>query len=325
MTTYQQLAITRFGEPAVLAMQTQPLPALADDLALLDDQVLVKVVYAGVNPIDAKTRAGLGWAAAQNKDKLPWVPGYDIAGEVVASCEAAGRWSAGDRVSGFIGFPLQGGGYSEYVAVPAEQLSLVPASVPLRQAAALPLAGQTAWQALEKAAVNAGDQVLVLAGAGGVGHLAIQLAVARGAKVFASCSAGNADFVRQLGATALDYRQGPLDVQLKDADVLIDLMGGDVGIGALGCVKAGGRVVTVPTITAEQVCKQARQRGLLAEGMLVTPSVMQNDAMMAMLAAGTLRLHIDAVYPLVDGATAHQAIESGHTRGKIVLAVGGDA
>ncbi|MEJ2764082.1 NADP-dependent oxidoreductase [Photobacterium sp. MCCC 1A19761] len=325
METYQQLAITRFGEPAVLAMQTQMLPALADAQVLADDQVLIKVAYAGVNPIDAKTRAGLGWAAAQNKDNLPWVPGYDIAGDVVACGQSVRRWSVGDRVSGFIGFPLQGGGYSEYVVVPAAQLSPVPASTPMRQAAALPLAGQTAWQALEKAAVKAGDQVLVLAGAGGVGHLAIQLAVARGAKVFASCSAGNADFVRQLGATALDYRQGPLDSQLKDADVLIDLMGGDVGTAALGCVKAGGRVVTVPTITAEQVCEQARQRGLQAEGMLVTPSVTQNDAMMAMLAAGTLSLHVDAVYPLADGAQAHQAIESGHTRGKIVLAVGGDA
>lgn len=318
METYQQLAITRFGEPAVLAMQTQTLPALADD------QVLVKVAYAGVNPIDAKTRVGLGWAAAQNKDNLPWVPGYDIAGEVVACGQAVGRWSVGDRVSGFIGFPLQGGGYSEYVVVSADLLSPVPASTSLRQAAALPLAGQTAWQALDKAAVGVGDQVLVLAGAGGVGHLAIQLAVARGAKVFASCSAGNADFVRQLGATALDYRQGPLDAQLKDADVLIDLMGGEVGIGALACLKAGGRVVTVPTLSAEQVCEQARQHGLQAEGMLVSPSVAQNDAMMAMLAAGSLSLHIDVTYPLADGAKAHQAIEGGHTRGKIVLAVGAD-
>lgn len=319
MKTYQQLAITRFGDPAVLAMQHRTLPDLADE------QVLVKVAYAGVNPIDAKTRAGLGWAAAQNQDNLPWVPGYDIAGEVVACGPAVSRWSVGDRVSGFVGFPLQGGGYSEYLAVAAELLSPVPASLPLRQAAALPLAGQTAWQALEKAAVAGGDKVLVLAGAGGVGHLAIQLAAARGAEVYASCSAGNAEFVRQLGATALDYRQGPLGALIQEADVLIDLVGGEVGIGALACVKPGGRVVTVPTITAEQVGEQARQRGLLADGMLVSPSVTQNDAMMTMLADGTLHLHVDAAYPLSEGATAHQMIEGGHTRGKIVLVVSGDA
>ena len=99
-------------------------------------------------------------------------------------------------------------------------------------------------------------------------------------------------------------------------------MGGDIGIAALECVKAGGRVVTIPTITADAVCEQARQQGLEAEGMLVSPSVEQNNAMMAMLEAGQLQLHIAAQYPLSDGAKAHSDIETGHTRGKIVLAVG---
>lgn len=318
MKQCQQLAITRFGEPSVLAMQTTELPSLSDT------QVLVKVAYAGVNPIDAKTRAGLGWAAQQNKDRLPWVPGYDIAGEVVALGRGVTALKAGVRVAGFIGFPLQGGGYSEYVAVEASALSRVAESVPLAKAAALPLAGQTAWQALEKGQVSAGERVLILAGAGGVGHIAVQLAAAKGAEVLASCSQANLDFVSQLGATAVDYHQAPLAEQTGKVDVVIDLVGGETGVAALGCVKAGGRVVTVPTITAEAVCDEARKLGLQAEGMLVSPSVEQNDSMMAMLASGALQLHISAQYPLAEGAKAHQQIEAGRTRGKLVLVVSGD-
>lgn len=318
MKQCQQLAITRFGEPSVLAVQTSALPQPQES------QVLVKVAYAGVNPIDAKTRAGLGWAAQQNKDRLPWVPGYDIAGEVVALGAGVGSLKVGDRVAGFIGFPLQGGGYSEYVAAEAAALSLVADSVALAEAAALPLAGQTAWQALDKGQVSAGKRVLILAGAGGVGHIAVQLAAAKGAEVIASCSQANLDFVSQLGATAVDYCQGPLAGQIGKVDVLIDLMGGETGIAALECVKAGGRVVTVPTITAEAVCEQALQRGLLAEGMLVSPSAQQNNAMMTMLASGSLQLHIDAQYTLAEGSRAHQKIETGRTRGKIVLVMAGE-
>lgn len=316
MNECKQLAIPQFGEPSVLAMQTVEIPQPSAN------QVLVKVAYAGVNPIDAKTRAGLGWAAQQNQDKLPWVPGYDISGEVVARGTEVTSVSPGDLVSGFVGFPLQGGGYSEFILVDAGALSRVePDNVSLIEAAALPLAGQTAWQALDKAKVSDGDQVLILAGAGGVGHIAIQLAVARGASVLASCSADNVDFVSKLGAIALDYRLAPLTEQTGKVDVLIDLMGGETGIAALDCVREGGRVVTVPTITAEAVCERARELGLEAKGMLVTPSVEQNDAMMAMLEVGTLQLYIAAQYGLSDGAEAHRQIESGHTRGKVVLAV----
>jgi len=315
MKQCQQLAITQFGEPSVLAMQTAEVPQPAVN------QVLVKVAYAGVNPIDAKTRAGLGWAAQQNKDNLPWVPGYDIAGEVAALGAGVHSLSVGDTVSGFVGFPLQGGGYSEYVVADANALSLVTEAVPLIEAAALPLAGQTAWQALEKVQVSAGERVLILAGAGGVGHIAIQLAVAKGAEVMATCSSANMAFITSLGGTAIDYCQAPLAEQVDRVDVLIDLMGGDVGIAALDCVKSGGRVVTLPTITADVVCEHARLLGLQAEGMLVSPSVEQNNAMMVMLEAGTLQLHIAARYPLSEGALAHQKIETGRTRGKVVLSV----
>ena len=145
---HKQIAITEFGNAEVLAIQTAATPTP------LAGEVLVEVVYSGVNPIDVKTRAGLGWAAAQNKNNLPWVPGYDIAGHVVLCGEGASRFCEGDKVAGFIGFPVRGGGYSQYVCVPESELSHVPDSVTLEAAAALPLAGQTANQALNKANVT---------------------------------------------------------------------------------------------------------------------------------------------------------------------------
>lgn len=313
--TIQQLAITAFGDADCLQLQSATIPAPEAR------QVLINVAYAGVNPIDAKTRAGLGWAAQQNRDKLPWVPGYDIAGVIAAVGEEVTEWREGQRVCGFIGFPLQGGGYSEQVLAEADSLSRVPASVSLAEAAALPLAGQTAWQALEKASVQAGERVLILAGAGGVGHLAIQLACRKGAEVVASCSAANLAYLTSLGAQAVDYQKGELASQLQAVDVLIDLVGGDIGMAALSCVKPGGRVVTVPTITAESVTAAAKVTGLHAQGMLVSPSVAQNDQMLAMMAEGALTVLIADQFPLAQGAEAHRQIETGRTRGKIVLAM----
>ncbi|KDM92603.1 NADP-dependent oxidoreductase [Photobacterium galatheae] len=315
--TCQQLAISAFGDANCLQLQS------ATSSAPQGSQVLVAVAYAGVNPIDAKTRAGLGWAAQQNKDKLPWVPGYDIAGTVLAVGEDVTQWTVGQRVCGFIGFPLDGGAYSEQIVVDAHCLSEVPDVVTLEQAAALPLAGQTAWQALEKASVRPKDRVLILAGAGGVGHLAVQLAHAKGANVLATCSAENLAFVASLGAEAVDYQAGDLKTQIQPVDVLIDLVGGEVGIAALACVKPGGRVVTVPTITAEAVNASAKVAGLHAQGMLVSPSVAQNEQMLAMLANGELKIHIAAQFPLSRGADAHRQIETGRTRGKVVLMMQG--
>ncbi|KKC98037.1 NADP-dependent oxidoreductase [Photobacterium halotolerans] len=313
--TIQQLAITAFGDADCLQLQSATIPAPEAR------QVLINVAYAGVNPIDAKTRAGLGWAAQQNRDKLPWVPGYDIAGVIAAVGEEVTEWREGQRVCGFIGFPLQGGGYSEQVLADADSLSRVPDSVSLAEAAALPLAGQTAWQALEKASVQAGERVLILAGAGGVGHLAIQLACRKGAEVVASCSAANLAYLTSLGAQAVDYQKGELASQLQAVDVLIDLVGGDIGMAALSCVKPGGRVVTVPTITAENVTAAAKVTGLHAQGMLVSPSVAQNDQMLAMMAEGALTVLIADQFPLAQGAEAHRQIETGRTRGKVVLAM----
>ncbi|MDW6001775.1 NADP-dependent oxidoreductase [Vibrio mangrovi] len=309
----KQIAITRFGDEDVLAIQSNSIPEPGAG------EVLVKVAFAGINPIDVKTRSGLGWAADQNKDKLPWVPGYDISGTVVRCGEEAVRFQVADQVAGFIGFPLKGGGYSQYISVPESELSYVPPSVTLEAAAVLPLAGQTAVQALNKAQVKEGDRVLILAGAGGVGHLAVQIAVAAKAEVYTTCSEENLDYLATLGAHAINYNFAPVSERLEDVDVLIDLVGGQTALDALKCLRDQATVVTVPTITAEMICEKAKLLGFHAMGMLVDPDPEQLDTMLYMVGVGLLKTEIQHVYPMNEVQEAHRQVATGHTRGKILL------
>ncbi|ARR43507.1 NADPH:quinone reductase [Vibrio campbellii] len=310
---HKQIAITEFGNVEVLAIQTASTPTPQAG------EILVKVAYSGVNPIDVKTRAGLGWAAAQNKDNLPWVPGYDISGKVESCGERTSRFNEGDEVAGFIGFPVRGGGYSQYVCVPESELSHVPNTVTLEAAAALPLAGQTAAQALSKANVTEGDRVLILAGAGGVGHIAVQIAVATKAEVFTTCSERNLDYLATLGAHVVNYQFAPVSERVEDVDVLIDLVGGDAALDALKCLTDNARVITVPTITAELICEKAKLLGFEASGMLVEPEREQLDTLLYMVGVGLLKTEIQQVYPMNEVVEAHKQVESGRTRGKVLL------
>ncbi|MGC9402468.1 NADP-dependent oxidoreductase [Vibrio genomosp. F10] len=309
----KQIAITRFGGAEVLATITSQVPEPQPG------EVVIKVAFAGVNPIDVKTRAGLGWAAAENKDNLPWVPGYDIAGKVTALGEGASRFKEGATVAGFIGFPLRGGGYSQYISVPESELSLVPDAVTFEAAAVLPLAGQTAAQALNKAEVAEGDRVLILAGAGGVGHIAVQIAVAAKAEVFTTCSEANLDYLATLGAHAINYEFAPVSERVEEVDVLIDLVGGDAALDALKCLKDGARVVTVPTLSAELICEKAQLLGFKATGMLVDPNPEQLDTMLYMVSVGLLKTEVQQIFPYTQAQDAHLQVETGRTRGKVLL------
>mgnify|MGYP000152977166 CR=1 FL=1 len=309
----KQIAITEFGDVGVLAVQSSQMPEPKAG------EVLVKVAFSGVNPIDVKTRAGLGWAAAQNKDNLPWVPGYDISGQVVRCGEEANRFTVGENVAGFVGFPLQGGGYSQYICVSEEALSAVPDAVMLEAAAALPLAGQTAAQAINKSGLQEGERVLILAGAGGVGHLAVQIAVAAKAEVFTTCSEDNLDYMATLGAHAINYHFAPASERVSDVDVLIDLVGGDTALDALKCLKDAARVITIPTLSAELICEKAKLLGFEASGMLVEPNPAQLDTMLYMVSVGILKTEIQQVFPMTEVKEAHTQIETGHTRGKVLL------
>lgn len=313
-----QLQITAFGDPSVLKLNPSQgkVPA--------EGEVRVRICFAGVNPIDAKTRAGLGWAAAQNKDKLPWTPGYDVAGVIEKVGPGVTSLAEGDQVCGMVGFPLAGGAYADSTVVSAEALVKLD-GISLKQGAALPLAGLTAWQGLfEHGALKAGQRVLILAGAGGVGHLAVQFASAYGAEVVATASRDNHGFLHGLGAGHLvDYHDADWVAQILaqggQVDLVLDLVGGESGKAALACVKPGGRLVTVPTITAQQIKDAAVDAGIEVLGMLVHPDSKQLAQMLILLRQGDVHITVGGEFALAEGALAHQVIEQGHVRGKLVL------
>ncbi|MBD1576074.1 NADP-dependent oxidoreductase [Vibrio sp. S11_S32] len=313
MSSNTQIIINQFGDAELLAFQQseQPQPQAGE--------VLVKVAFAAVNPIDVKTRAGLGWAAQHNKNNLPWVPGYDVSGSIVKQGAGCLKFNLNDNVSGFIGFPLRAGGYSQYVCVPESELALMPEDISLESAAAIPLAGQTAAQALEKAKIQPKEKILILAGAGGVGHIATQIAVAAKTQVYATCGTDNIDYVTALGATAIDYTQPDWQKNLNDVDVLIDLVGGEQAIDALCCLRPGSRVVTVPTITSSFVCEKANELGLIGMGMLVEPDITQLEELLHLISAGMIKIKIEKIFPYQDVVQAHHKVEQGHARGKILL------
>ncbi|WP_068977416.1 MULTISPECIES: NADP-dependent oxidoreductase [Aeromonas] len=312
-----QLQITAFGDPSVLKLN----PSL--DKVPADGEVRVRICFAGVNPIDAKTRAGLGWAAAQNKDNLPWTPGYDLSGVVEKLGPGVTSLVEGDRVCGMVGFPLSAGGYGESVVASESELVKLD-GVSLQQGAALPLAGLTAWQGLlEHGALQRGQRVLILAGAGGVGHLAVQFAAAYGAHVVATASGDNHSFLHSLGASRIvDYHQAEWCAEViadGQFDLVLDLVGGESGKAALACVKSGGRLVTVPTITAQLIKDAGVAAGIEVVGMLVHPDQQQLGQMLLLLRQGDVKVTLAGEFPLAEGALAHQAIEGGHVRGKLLL------
>lgn len=308
-----QLQITRFGGVDVLQLTEKQLPPPADD------QVLLEVLFASVNPVDAKTRAGLGWAAQKFKDELPWTPGFDVAGIVQATGEGVTTLQVGDRVCGMT---FAGGSYASSVLVNASDLLPVPAKMTHAQAAALPLAGLTAWQGLfEHGQLQSGETVLISAAAGGVGHIAVQLAKQAGATVIATASEANHDFLLTLGADkVVDYHdEAAMSALAGQIDLVFDLVGFDSGLAALALLKAGGRQVTVPTVAVPAIKEVAETQGKNVTGMLVHPDTESLAKLLALCAAGKLQVHVSRIYPLADGAKAHQAIESGRTRGKLLL------
>lgn len=292
-------------------------------------EVRVRVTGAGLNPIDWKTRRGLGFVARQIEEKLPWTPGYDISGMVVAVGEGpaetpgpeAKPWAIGDRVCGLIGFPTAGGGYAEQVVVAATSLCRVPENADLVRMGALPLAGLTAWQGLfEHGRLQPGAKILIHAGAGGVGHLAVQLAKTVDAHVIATGSDENADFLAALGADEIiDYQNEDFLEACYGLDLVLDLVGGEVGKRSLQCLGKDGILVTVPTNTAAEIKAEADRLGLQAVNYTVRPDNEQLETLLAAVAAGDLQVHIEAEYPLRDAAAAQRRLEDGHVRGKLLL------
>ncbi|MDX1816426.1 MAG: NADP-dependent oxidoreductase [Marinobacter sp.] len=305
----------QFGEPDVLQVVSSPVPEPGDG------RVLIRVHGAGLNPIDWKTRKGLGFAARQIEGSLPWTPGYDVAGEVVEVGSGVTTFVPGDRVMGMVGFPVDGGGYSEFALASADELAIVPEELDLVQAGGVPLAALTAWQGLfETGSLESGQKILIHAGAGGVGHFAVQFALERGAHVIATASARNRDFLAELGVhEVIDYHETDFVDECYGLDMVLDLMGGEIGKRSLHTLGEQGVLVTIPTVTADDIISEAERMGLRAHGMTVRPDVFPLEEIAELIEDGDVRVHVDQQFALDDVRSAHETLEGGHVRGKLVL------
>jgi NADPH:quinone reductase-like Zn-dependent oxidoreductase len=282
--------------------------------------VLVRIDAVGINPVDWKTRRYGGNPRAVGKP--PFILGWDIAGVVEETADRVTRFAVGDRVFGMPWFPRLARGYAAYVTSPTRQLARIPTALTFIEAAGLPLAGLTAWQALvDIARVGEGDRVLIHAAAGGVGHLAVQIAKARGAHVIGTARAAKHDFLRELGVDEpIDYTTTPWERTLSDLDLVLDPIGtDDYGLRSLETLREGGLLIVLPSGVPEAVAAAAREQSKRASGIQVEPDYCGLEALAALADEGKLSVAIDETFPLAQASEAHQRLEDGRAKGKIVL------
>ncbi len=312
--TMKAVRIHEYGGPEVVRLEEAPRPEPGAG------EVLVRVRAAGVNPVDWKTRSGSGMVRKFEGDPLPFVLGWDVSGVVEEVGDGVSRFSPGDEVCGLVRFPQPGETYAEYVSAPADQLAAKPSALSDAEAGALPMVALTAWQALiEAAGLEEGQTVLVHAGAGGVGHMAVQLAGWKGARVVATASARNTDFLTSLGVEqVVDYTATPFEEAVSDVDVVLDSIGGDVFDRSLEVLNPGGTIVS---LRERQPKERAGHRNVRAMYVLVRPEGSQLGELTELADAGHLDVVVQDELPLGEVAKAHEMSEAGHTRGKLVLNV----
>ncbi len=308
--TMKAVRIHEFGKPGVLVYEDAPRPQAGPG------EVLVSIHAAGVNPVDWKIRSGMfrGMNAP-----MPMILGFDISGVVESVGADVQQFRQGDEVFAYMSL-RRGGGYAEFVAVPEGELAIKPKSIDHVHAAGVPLAGLTAWQALfDTAGLKEGQTVLIHGGAGGVGHFAVQMARARGAKVIATASAPNHEFLKSIGADqCIDYRTQKFEEHVKDVDVVLDTIGGDTQARSFQVLKPGGYLVSIVQPPDPELLAQHEIKGRV---ILVQPNGKQLAEIAALVDQGKVKPHVSETVPLRDAAHAHIQSQGGHTRGKIVLKV----
>jgi NADPH:quinone reductase-like Zn-dependent oxidoreductase len=291
--------VTRFGGPEVLvcAEVEKPVP--------ISTEVLVRVVAAGINPVDGKTRRGEG--VARWVGPPPFILGWDVCGVVEAMGYGVTRFKEGDMVYGMPRFPRAAGAYAEYVAAPSRQFARIPDGISPSEAAALPLAALTAWQCLvDTANIRAGLTLLVHGAGGGVGHLAVQIAKALGARVL---------------ATGRHDRDA---LQTRDVDVALDLVGGADTRELVASVRPDGLLLAVADGADDEVKTEARRRGVRVQEPLVEPDGHALEEIAKLVGSGALKVTVAETFPLERARAAHERLERGGMRGKLVLEVGRD-
>ena len=303
--------IHEFGGLDSLRFEDAPMPAPGEG------EALVRIHAAGVNPVDWKTCAGEA-IAQRLEDPFPFIPGWDVSGVVEALGPGVSEFETGDSVCGMVRWPWGGGGYAEYVAAPVADLVAKPGPLDHPQAAGLPLAALTAWQALFDAAdLKAGQTVLIHAAAGGVGHLAVQIAKWKGARVIGTASARNREFLRELGVDGfIDYRETRFEDEAGEVDVVLDGVGGETQERSWSVLERGGALASIRGRPREE---EASARGVRAQHVSVRADRTQLREIAELAEAGRLRVHVDAAFPLGEVRKAHELSRQGHARGKLAL------
>ncbi|HLA52671.1 MAG TPA: NADP-dependent oxidoreductase [Flavitalea sp.] len=305
-----------FGGTEQLELTEIPKPVIKDH------EVLIRTRSISINPIDVKTRSGKG-QAQRIKDKMPAILGWDVAGVVVEKGSQADGINEGDEVFGQVNFPGPGKCYAEFVAASAEHLAIKPGNTGFDEAAAASLAALTAWQAIHRyGKVKAGTRVLIHAASGGVGHFAVQLCKYLGANVTGTSSAGNKEFVLNLGADAhIDYTSGPFEEKISGVDFVLDTIGGDNIDRSIKVMKPGAIIVSLPSGLSESVAEKAKLAGMEGYKMMVEPSKEDIRFIADLLAKKILKPHVSRVFSFEEMAAAHKQLESGKTVGKVVVRV----
>lgn len=314
--TMQAMVITRNGGPEVLMPARIPVPIRHGS------DVLVRVVAAGVNPFDVEAREGRGGDCGGFF--RPVVLGSDFSGVVVESPYEAHPLKPGQEVFGIASTPGSPGSYAEYVSVPALSVARKPTSLSHLEAAAVPLAALTAWGLIvDVAKVHEGQRILVQAGAGGVGHFAVQFAAYFGAQVTTTASARNASWLRQLGAVEIiDHTTEDFAATVSGVDVALNLVDDDaVAIRTVGAVRPGGLFVQVPVGDSSGVEAAASAAGVRFTDYAVSPDAAALAIIARLVDSGDVGVYVDDVYDLAEVADAHRLLARGHTRGKLVLRV----
>lgn len=310
------VVLTEAGAPENLVRQEVDKPKPKDD------EVLIRIKAVSVNPVDVKTRKG-GSLYASLKEDPPVILGWDVAGDVESAGKDVTGLKQGDAVFGMINFPGRGKAYAEYATAPASHVAKMPEGISYEEAAATTLAAITAWQVLvHLAAVQPGNRVLVHAAAGGVGHFAVQIAKHFDAFVIGTASAANADFLKSLGVDrVIDYTAEDFTEAVKDCDVAFDTVGGDTALKSLAVLKDGGTLVSIVGGVKEAVQSLAHDRNINAKNYLVHSSGGDMKSLAALLQSGDIKPTVSHRYTLEQMPEAHRQIETGKTRGKIVVNV----
>jgi len=298
------------GGPEVLKLVTVPRPVPRAT------EVLVRVHAAGVNPVDWKTRATGGRLGSP-----PFTVGWDIAGVIEELGLGVTRFAVGDRVFGMPSFPFEAGGYAQFVTSRSRQFARTPDNLSDIEAAALPLSSLIAWQSLiDTAAITAGSRVLIQGAAGGVGHLAVQIAKGHGAHVIGTAGAEDQAYLAQLGVDEpIDYTRQDAAETVRGVDVVLDLVGGTTGLSSLPTIRDGGLLISVPSSTPLAPIREAAAGRVRVAGILVEPDRAEIEAIASLAGEGKLVVRVAHTLPLEDAARAHEIGERGQTGGKIVL------